>query len=457
MKTKIILSIILVVSIFIRFYNFNAWFGFDYDQEVNAWLAKTVVIDHKPILIGPETSVGGMYVGPYFNYILASFYALGKMDPVTTIYLNVLLSVSTILLMYYVGKKVFNEQTGIIAAIIYGFSYNLTNFDRVSWNPTPIPLVSLGIIFTIYLYLTQWKYWQLAMSLFLTGFMFHLHFTALFITMFLAISLAVFGGRKFFRSISNYFLIFGMTIFFFAPIIFFDLRHDFLITHHFVSFLLFTGSNAPISRNIFWIFVTFVRSIFYNDTNSPLDLVALALLVGIIYHSTQVQKSQRLFFILGFVLFTIPILTLSLYRGPLPAHYLLFTLPIVVILVASYLGSVFQNKVGKFIVVVGLGLFLFYNIPATISTQSGLALQYKKQVASYVISDAKGKSFKVDFISEPGRKTGFSYLFWLSGKPLLEDMTVKTDKIYKVVVPYFLVPEADLSARFGGIGIIKVQ
>ena len=101
-------------------------------------------------------------------------------------------------------------------------------------------------------------------------------------------------------------------------------------------------------------------------------------------------------------------------------------------------------------------MFFILNVPAILRTEIGLSLANKKQAVSYIVNDASAKSFKVDFITSPGLKTGFKYLFWFNGKDLVEDMHVKTDITYKIIIPYGLVKEKDLVAKFGGIGIMKI-
>ncbi|MBI3559144.1 glycosyltransferase family 39 protein [Candidatus Gottesmanbacteria bacterium] len=453
MKTlRVLIFCLVLLILLVRFYNFPAWFGFDYDQEVNAWIAKAIVVDHKPVLIGPETSVGGMYVGPYFNYLIAIFYALGRMDPQATIILNILLSAVTVYFIYFVGTKVFSRKTGVIAMIIYGFSYNLTNFDRVAWNPTPIPVVSLGILFFLYLYFRFRKLWQLVAAISLTGFMFHLHFTAIFLGGFVLLALLVFGGKKFGFSFKNYFALFFTGLVFLLPLLIFNLRHDYLLSRHFWQFFFSSGQVQTIVWERLGILVSFTRAIFYNDASKILDIITILPLTAVLYFGFRSKPEQKLFYQLAFLLLATPILPLALYPGPLPAHYLLFALPVIILLLSSLIEKL--NTIKIFLI---LAVFLSVNVPKILTTVNGLSLAAKHRAANFVVNNAKMDPFKVDFITQPGRKTGFKYLFWLEGRGLIENMAIKTERTYKIIVPYFLVPEKDLTAKFGGVGVIKIE
>src|SRR5436190_2047930 len=112
-KYTLLLLAILVFGLFLRFWNFPNWFNFNFDQETQAWVVKSLVVDHKPNLIGLETSVGGMFIGPYFNYLLVPFYLVGGMDPAATILLDILAAGATILASYYVGTKMFGQKAGL--------------------------------------------------------------------------------------------------------------------------------------------------------------------------------------------------------------------------------------------------------------------------------------------------------------------------------------------------------
>ena len=71
-----VLAIIIILGTILRAANLEKAAAFNYDQEVAAFWLKNLLVDHKFSLIGQEISVGGVYIAPFFYYLMAPFYAL---------------------------------------------------------------------------------------------------------------------------------------------------------------------------------------------------------------------------------------------------------------------------------------------------------------------------------------------------------------------------------------------
>ncbi|KKU92453.1 MAG: hypothetical protein UY21_C0001G0076 [Microgenomates group bacterium GW2011_GWA1_48_10] len=460
---RLILIIIIIIALLVRFWNFPSFFGFDYDQEINAWIAKAIIVDHKPVLIGPETSVGGMYVGPYFNYIITLGFLLGRMDPMTTIWLNLIFSGLTIGAFFYFGSKIFSPLAGLFAAIIYGFSFLMVNFDRILWNLTPLPLVSLGIVGFLWIYLQKKKFYFLLITSALTALSLHLHFTALFLVAFFTLSLAIWGRRPLWADKRSLLIIIATFAFFLLPLVIFDLRHDFINSRHFGQFFFTgTGNNTPLSMASIWrimsIYIGFFRAVFYRQLDFSLltNTIMATLLFGFIAYVLVNFKKSALIYKLVLVFFAIPLFGLSFYHGALPSQYFLPELSLFILVAAAVLASLAKKSLAfKVLVGISLTLFALYNSSQAWGDTNNLALHYKQQAVDMIVADAAGQSFKVDFITDRGLKTGFNYLFWLRGEKLIEDMSLPTKRTYKIVVPYYLVAPRELSAIYGAVGVIK--
>src|SRR5258708_39527082 len=77
-----ILSIILIAGFFIRVYRLPQILGFYFDQGRDALVIWDLIHSHKFFLIGPTTGLAGIFRGPYYYYLIAPFYWLGRGDPV---------------------------------------------------------------------------------------------------------------------------------------------------------------------------------------------------------------------------------------------------------------------------------------------------------------------------------------------------------------------------------------
>lgn len=452
--TKYLPIAVIVLALLVRFWNFPAWFGFDYDQEINAWIAKTILVDHKPVLIGPETSVGGMYVGPYFNYVIALFFLIGRMNPTTTILLNILVSGATIAAFYLIGSRIFNRLTGLTAAILYGFSSFIINYDRVLWNPTPVPLVSLLTIYFLYRFLQNSSFKYLALTIAGIGLLLQLHFQAVFLGAFVFLTLLIFRPKTFLNIKADIYMLIPLVIFL-APLVFFDLRHGFLNSRHFLQFFL-TGSSTEsvdIAGNLARM-LNVTLSLFENV--SAVMKPFLAATVGIILVLTSVVHSgKNLFFRLSLGLLIFSLTLIALYRGPLPIQYFLFLIPVFILLPADILQSLWTKKTPlRWLSPLTLLLFIVINLSALIQSKNEINLWAKQQAVKYVVSAlGSNKNVQIDIVAQPGLNTGYKYLFWQAGLNPYYGADRKDLRTFKIIVPLSMARPDEITVNFGPVGV----
>src|SRR6266536_4880928 len=78
----IIFVVILIAAFFLRVYRIGTVLGFYFDQGRDAGIIWDLIHLHKFFLIGPTTGLPGIFRGPYYYYLIAPFYFLGKGNPV---------------------------------------------------------------------------------------------------------------------------------------------------------------------------------------------------------------------------------------------------------------------------------------------------------------------------------------------------------------------------------------
>ncbi len=100
------------------------------------------MVDHRPLLIGGAIP-GGINVGPLFFYISAIPYALSNLSPVGPAYAAALAGVLSVLAVYFIGRKLFDEKTAILATVFFGFSLLNIIYHRPWWPLTMSQLVVL--------------------------------------------------------------------------------------------------------------------------------------------------------------------------------------------------------------------------------------------------------------------------------------------------------------------------
>src|SRR3990167_6859006 len=77
----ILLILILLVAATTRFYRIREYITFLGDEGRDVLVVKRMLIDHKFTLLGPITSVGSLYMGPVYYYLMIPFLWIFNFDP----------------------------------------------------------------------------------------------------------------------------------------------------------------------------------------------------------------------------------------------------------------------------------------------------------------------------------------------------------------------------------------
>jgi 4-amino-4-deoxy-L-arabinose transferase-like glycosyltransferase len=115
---------------------------------------RRLLTDFDPILIGPGTSIGNMYLGPLYYYLMAPFLLIFNFSPAGPAIGVAILSILTIWLIWFVSRKWFGKFPALITAFLYALSPAVIIYSRSSWNPNIMPFFAL---LTIY---ATWMFWS---------------------------------------------------------------------------------------------------------------------------------------------------------------------------------------------------------------------------------------------------------------------------------------------------------
>ena len=139
-KNNLFLILIILLGLFLRFYRLSETAMFIGDQARDYFVARDLLLNHKFPLIGPQTSIPWLHQGPFFYYFLAFFLWIGKFDPIWPVYGTALFGVLAIYLIYVLGKKLFDEKAGLLAAFFYAISPYAILQSRISLHPSILPV-----------------------------------------------------------------------------------------------------------------------------------------------------------------------------------------------------------------------------------------------------------------------------------------------------------------------------
>jgi hypothetical protein len=238
-KNLIILSLLLLITAVpraIELLNHNYLFGFDQGEHFLA--VKKIVVDKDPTLIGTEVGgQGGFFQGPGWYYLLAIPFALTKGNPYGGMVLMFLLGSGTVIAAYLLTRKMFEEKTALVTALLIAISPAIIPQSRFIWPPFPISFFSVFLLFFIYRVL-QKKEKYLPLAIFTVGLM--AHFEIATAATLLASLVLLVPILFIYRLTSLRTIIVSIAAFILAqfPLIVFDLRNNFLNTRGIINLIL---------------------------------------------------------------------------------------------------------------------------------------------------------------------------------------------------------------------------
>lgn len=234
-KRKVLIFSILIfcLALFLRTYRLPEIYVFNFDEEYQATYAWTQVVDPHPIWIGVSSSFLDFYLGPYFTYFTAILLAISGGDPMLTAYFAAFWGALTALVIFFVGYKIFNLTTGIIASTLYTSLPLFVFFDQKYWNTMFTPMISVLLLFTMYMVKKSAWFWVLYAALFGIVLETHLEPAPL-----LLIGVGYFLKGKYFKNVKLVLVCIITFLLFYWPLIVFDFNHNFsnvTIFNRFVS------------------------------------------------------------------------------------------------------------------------------------------------------------------------------------------------------------------------------
>ena len=134
LKKNWLLILIILLAAFLRLYRIGDYMEFLGDQGRDVLIIRDFLKNGNLFFIGPQTSVGNMYLGPFFYYLITPSLLLSNFNPIGPAIFIALINIGAVFLSYWVGKKWFNKSTGLIAAFIFAISPVAIKYSTFIWN-----------------------------------------------------------------------------------------------------------------------------------------------------------------------------------------------------------------------------------------------------------------------------------------------------------------------------------
>lgn len=398
---------------------------FESDQETLTIAAKNILEGHLS-LIGAPTSVGGMFIAPFYNYFVAFWLWLFRGNPYTVAFLGAVWLSLSIPAIYLLAKKIYSRNTGIFAAAIGLLSINFVNFDQVPPLLFPLPL-----LIVILIYLLEAKpavKFKKALVGAVIGLTLNLHFSGVFLIP-VMLSAGIWG--------------FFPLLILVSPLILFDLRHQWWNVAHALTFL---SKNGPASSLWFRLdtFLVSFAVIFESATGAGMlvkALMGVVIIWGFLYTNRNWPK-----IILGltFIFFMI-------YGGNLIPYYGIISWVPFMLLAGCGLEKIWESgNFFKTAVVLSGIFFLIMNFKAFTARSTSRSLDKKIAALEFIKNHSAAHEMYLSINMDPAANFGFTYLTGYVG---IKSAPFPVDPTYTLFAPYdWLKVKPD--RLFGDFGVL---
>ncbi len=440
--------LIFLLTFFLRIYLLDNNLFFGWEQGRDAWVIKDIIELKKLTLIGPKTDLEGIFHGPFYYYLMAIPYFLGRGNPIIASLFICFLSSLGASLLFFTARKELTLISRLSVALISALSFQAIVFSRWLSNPSLVLPLSIFLLF----FLSQkFKETNFPIIIITWGLIFHLELaSALFLT-----PVLIYYYFINFKKINLLFLLKSALILFliFSPYLLFDFRHHQILSKSFLNFFKTTQASQPISfaflKELYRVglreFTLLILPSFPLITKIFLPLL---LLIAFLERKKQIAKIV-LIWIFSPLVFLIPLRTVPM------SQTLIHLGPAFFLLIGLFLEKTITFTKKQFLAIIILIFLLVSNFNyylETIPENKNFffrAYQYtfigdQKKIIDFVYQEAKGEEFYFDYYTFPyWLPQGWTYLFESYGKRKYGYLPSeeRTEEFFVIIEPDEVTPQ----------------
>lgn len=470
---------LIAVSAFMRLYRIDEYMTFLGDEGRDVLVVKKMLVDHDFPLLGAPTSVGNMYNGPLYYYMMAFSMAVWWMNPVAAAAMVALVGTAAVGLVYYLARSWFGKVSAIIAATLYSLSPVNIIYSRSSWNPNPAPFFALLGIIGLYKSRQSKNYLWMILTGGALAFAVQMHLLALIlIPIYGAVWLLALKEKiKDEASFKNFWtgLVLSLVTFLFlmSPMAIFDFKYN---NQNFNAFKTFFFGDRATTVNLNPL-NTLERLVpIYSDNLINryiagqnywlMILVSALVLIPVAAFLFLLLKKKKL----NWPLFTLSVwilggvMGLALYKQTIYDHYASFLNPAVFLLFASLsnlINSIDSKKVNQYIRGVFFLLFLVLVIVnlqiSPLFAPPNRQMQRTQEVAKFIISESENKPFNFALIAERNYDAAYQFFLGEYGHKSAQLPFEKTGQLFVVCENKICEPVGHSKFEISAFGWAKID
>ena len=383
-------------------------------------------------------------------------------DPVGPAIFVALVGIATVALVYYVTTRLIDKKAGVIASLLYALSTLVVIYSRSSWNPNPLPFVSLLTLYTVYSAIERDKWWKYLFVGVLLGIALQLQYLALFLAsvIFVYVLLGNILKEKALSIVAlvrKYLLIFGGFLIGWSPFLAFEVLHNFPNLKTLSQFLLgkyeqsipvHTTPFGQVSEVFFRLFARLVLDfpnvkmfeVFEMPELHIFYLVSLVFGIICVLAAFKLKNIQALALLL--IWLVVGVALFGVYKKEIYDYYLGFMFPLPFILVGNLIYQLIQSKkrvvvaVGGVLFAVLVGINVYWH-PLRIPPNG--QRNQAKMIAEFVLSKTNNKPFNFALITGGNSDHAYRYFFELYNRAPVTIENTTIDPKRKSVTDQLLV------------------
>lgn len=415
--------LIFFLSLIIRLIKIQDYLFFGFEQGRDLQIIQKIYQFKDFVLVGPSTSIGGVFHGPWYYYLLSIPLGLSSGNPVAAGVFLIILGAFVPVVIYFLAKDIFNSKTwGLITGILSIFSYEYVLYSRWLSNVSPAPLcIALA-------FLMLWKYLKSKMQKYFLLFILFAGISILFQMIliiqfvFVLIILTIFKQLKM-PSLKAGIFSLALLFILFSPLILFDYRNGHITFNSLVNFIQGEESKShSISPGGLMVYLDQMKNhlelSLVNVSLFPLQvLILISMGIGIIL-SYRINNIQPIIFLVSWILMGLPLILISPGN---PQYYVGIGLGWILLFVLT-LKAFWESKNLKITAILLVGVFflgmfltvsnLFQNKEVFFRTiQDDLNYADQRRVLDFVHNDSKSQPYRFLSFTIPSlQPEGWDYL-----------------------------------------------
>jgi 4-amino-4-deoxy-L-arabinose transferase-like glycosyltransferase len=477
-KTEfILLAAVLLLALALRVWRIDEYLPFLGDEGRDVRVVRRFLTNFDLMFIGPRTSIGDMYLGPLYYYLIAPFLLLWNFSPVGPAVFVSLVSVGTVFLIWYMVREWFGKYGAMAAAFLYAISPIVILHARHSWNPNIMPFLVLLCVYS------AWRIWQKKDFKWLLvlgasfGSAIQSHYLGLLIGPTLAVVWLISFISVYKSSDLRKFIVYslgalGIFLLLQVPLVLFDWRHGW---HNTLSLKTFFFNRQTTVSAKPWNAIPGLWPLWQGQIVTRLltakngevgTFIAGTLIVTVGYLSYLYHKSKnymRQNSILLIVLWAVfGLLGIGLLKQSIYDHYFGFLFPLPFLVFGLLFQELYTRKL-KIVAIILLAGLTFLSLQQNpLKDQPQRQMQKVQEIDKSIIADSQNKPFNFALIAKQNYEEGYLYYLemWNAQVREIDSVNISgtlTDQLYVVCEDPVCEPINNAKAEIANFGWQKID